>query len=399
MTRQLEVALIVDPSKPYDRRIIRGIAAYVRVHRRDWSLYVEEDPVARLPQLEAWAGDGIVATFDDRRIARAVSGANVPVVAIGGGYGYYHRNSKIPYVRTDNRAIAELAARHLLDLGHRRFAFCGEPPNRSNGWAGERAAAFAACVRKAGFPCDVYTGRYVASRQWRGSQRDLRRWLATLTPPVGMMASNDGRALHVLQACRASQLRVPDDVAIVGVDNDDVMCELGTPPLTSVEQGARRIGYEAASLLDVMMSGGAPPRRLTAVPPEGLVARQSTDVLAINDADVAEALRFIRRRACDPIVVQDVLAAATVSRSTLEGRFREILGRSIHGEIRRVQLDAARRLLAGTNMPLKEVARQSGFSSVQYFSAVFRAATGQTPGSVRHEARASAGSPAVARST
>ncbi len=387
MARRCEVALIVDPSKPYDRRIIRGVAAFVRAHRREWSLYVEEDPVARLPHLAAWAGDGIVANFDDRRIATAVSNADVPVVAIGGGYGYYKENPKIPYVRTDNRAIAELAAQHLLDLGHRRFAFCGEPPNRSNGWARERAAAFSHYVRDAGFECDVYAGRYVAARQWRGSQRDLRRWLGTLEPPVGMMASNDGRALHVLQACRASQLRVPEDVAIVGVDNDDVMCELGSPPLTSVEQGARRIGYEAAALLDVMMDGGAPPRQLTAVPPEGLVARHSTDVLAIDDPDVADALRFIRSRACDPITVRDVLDSAKLSRSTLEARFRESLGRSIHAEIRRVQLDAARRLLATTNTPLKEVARQSGFSSVQYFTAVFRAATGQTPGGVRSATR------------
>jgi LacI family transcriptional regulator len=387
MARRCEVALIVDPSKPYDRRIIRGVAAFVRHHRCEWSLYVEEDPVGRLPHLDAWAGDGIVANYDDRRIATAVNGANVPVVAIGGGYGYYTKNPRIPYVRTDNRAIAKLAAQHLLDLGHRRFAICGEPPNKFNGWAAERADAFAAHVRAAGHPCDVYTGRYVAARQWRGSQRDLWRWLGTLDPPVGMMAANDGRALHVLQACRAAQLRVPDDVAIVGVDNDDVMCDVCSPPLTSVEQGARRIGFEAAALLNVMMNGGAPSRRLTAVPPEGLVARQSTDVLATSDADVAEALRFIRRRACDPITVRDVLETAKLSRSTLEARFREALGRSIHAEIRRVQLEAAKRLLATTNAPLKEVARQAGFSTVQYFTAVFREATGHTPGVARAEAR------------
>ena len=202
-----------------------------------------------------------------------------------------------------------------------------------------------------------------------------------------MMASNDGRALHVLQACRAEQMRVPEDVAIVGVDNDDVMCELANPPLTSVEQGARRIGFEAAALLDTMMTGQAPPRQSTAVPPEGLVARQSTDVLAIGDPDVAESLRLIRRRACEPLAVRDVLDAATVSRSTLEARFRAVLGRSIHGEIRRVQLEMAQRLLATTNMPLKEVARQSGFSSVQYFTVVFREATGVTPASARRTAR------------
>ena len=340
---RLEVALIIDPAKPYDRRIIRGVGSYVTQHRRDWSLYVEQDPIARLPDLKRWAGDGILANFDDRRIAKAVSMLDIPVVGIGGGYGYYVENPRIPYVRTDNRAIAQLAATHLIDLGLHRFAFCSEPANRANGWARERAAYFKEVLKEAGFDCNSYVGRYAASSHWRQSQAELREWLSGMTPPVGIMACNDGRARHVLQACKAAGLRVPEDIAVVGVDNDDVVCELVHPPLTSIEQGEKRIGHEAASLLDSMMAGKEPEERFRTVPPQGLVVRQSTDVLATGDEDVAEALNFIRRHACDPITVRDVLEIVRMSRSTLEARFRESLNRSIHAEIRRVQIEFARR--------------------------------------------------------
>lgn len=379
-----EVALVVDPAKPYDRRIIGGVAAYVRSQKRDWSVYVEEEVIARLPNLDAWSGNGIIANFDDKRIARAASNANVPVVGIGGGYGYYDVNSGIPYVRTDNVAISKIAASHLLELGFQRFAFCSEPPNKINGWARERADAFYKFVTSRNYNCDVYVGRISSVRHWKESQKHLQQWLSTLSRPIGIMACHDARARQLLQACRASGFRVPEDIAIVGVDNDDIMCELSTPPLTSIEQGTRRIGHEAAALLDMLMTGRSKRKSLT-VAPEGLVARQSTDVVAVEDEDVAESLRFIRAHACDPIAVWDVLDHTNLSRSTLEARFREVLGRSIHAEIRRVQIALARRLLTDTNAPIKEVAHQSGFSSVQYFTATIRDATGQTPGQIRSE--------------
>jgi len=289
-----EVAIIIEPARPYDRRIIRGVAAFVEENRREWSLYVEEDPIARLPDLRGWGGDGILANFDDRRIAQAVYKVNVPAVGVGGGYGYYDEQSGIPYVKTDNQAIAELAAEHLLDLGFQRFAFCGEPANKVNGWARERALAFRQAIEREGYTCDTYIGRYAAAQRWRESQEGLQRWLQTLKTPVAIMACHDGRARHLLQACRQVELRVPEDIAVVGVDNDDVMCELTRPPLTSIEQGTRRIGYEAARLLDLLMEGRSPPETFTTVPPEELVPRQSSDVLAIEDDEMAASLRLIR---------------------------------------------------------------------------------------------------------
>lgn len=383
MPKPFEVALIIDPGSPYDRRIVRGVAEYVHRARRDWSLYVEEDLIDRLPDLNAWAGHGILANLDDHRIAAAVTSLGVPVVGIGGGYGFYEEHSHIPYVRTDNSAIARMGAKYLLNLGFRRFAFCNEPPTKYNGWAKEREEAFVATIKEAGFACEVFAGRYSPARHWRQSQQALQDWLAKITTPVGMMACHDGRARHVLQACRTIGLRVPDDVAILGVDNDDLMCELTRPPLSSIEQGALRVGFEAAAMLDQLMQGRELSQRQASIPPEQVVTRQSTDVTAVADPDVAEALDFIRENACKPIHVSDVLDMARMSRSTLECRFRESIGRTIHAEIRRIQIEAAQRLLITTNLPIKEVVQRVGISSVQYFTAVMRNATGQTPGEIR----------------
>lgn len=386
MNQRREVALVIDPAQPYDRRIVRGVAAYVQSNSLDWSLYLEEDTVNRLPDLSAWAGDGIIANFDNRRVALAVSKTGVPVVGVGGGYGYCKQDTDIPYVRTDNKAIAVVAARHLMDLGLQHFAFCSDPPNRFNGWALERQKAFSQYVSDAGFSCETYVGRHTAARNWRQLQKELQNWLVTLPSPVGLMACNDGRARHVMQACRAKGLRVPEDVAIVGVDNDDIMCELSRPPLTSIEQGARRVGYEAATILNSLMSGKQPQQQ-TAIPPDRLVERQSTEILALSDEDVASALRFIRQHACDPIQVEDVLKVVNLSRSTIEARFRKFLGRTVHAEIRRVQLGNAKRLLETSKMPIKEIVHEVGASSVQYFTAMVRQATGKTPGQIRNEAQ------------
>jgi LacI family transcriptional regulator len=187
----------------------------------------------------------------------------------------------------------------------------------------------------------------------------------------------------VLQACRAVGLRVPDDIALVGVDNGDIMCRLTQPALTSIEQGSIGVGYEAAALLDRMMAGKTPKTLSSVVPPEGLIARQSTDIMAVADEDVAKALQYIRKHACDGIRVRDVLTVVNVSRTTLESRFHEALGRTVYDEIRRVRIEAARRLLTTTNIPIKEVAGQVGASSVQYFSAMMQSVTGQTPGQIR----------------
>lgn len=386
MPRPRQVALIIDAAKPYDRKIIQGVADYVQQHG-NWSLYVEEDPVHKLPDFSRWRGGGVIANFDGRKAAEAVGRLRLPVVGIGGGYGWYDPATRIPYFLPDNVAIARLAADHLLDQGFRRLAYYGFLRTRINRWSEERARAFRQRCREAGVSCAVYAGHHGRARQWADLQRELAAWLQSLEKPVGLMACNDARARHVLEACRTVGLRVPDDVAVVGVDNDEMICELTQPPLSSVDQGARRLGWHAAALLERLMSGRRPRRLRWSVEPVGVVTRRSTDALAIEDDDVAEAVRMIRARACEGLRAGDVAAAAAVSRSTLEGRFRAALGRTLHEEIRRVQLDHARKLIAATEMPLKQVAAASGLRSVQYLTAVFRRHAGQTPAAYRRSSR------------
>jgi len=389
------VAVILDAARPYDRLIIGGIAQYAR-ERGHWSLYVEEDPLQKLPDLARWHGQGIIANFDDRRVARAIRGLSIPIVGVGGGYGWHDPASGIPYIYTDNAAIGRLGAEHLLACGFEQLAFCGLPRTRVNGWVAERAAAFAAACREAGRACDVFVGRHTTARRWRDLQRQLCEWLARLPKPVGIMACNDVRARHVLEACRSLGLVVPRDVAVLGVDNDEVMCELTDPPLSSVDQSARRIGYEAAAVLDRMIhrrasagTGAGPPRQ-TVIPPIGVVARASTDTMATADETVQLVLERLRTYPWERPDVAALAAEACVCRSTLEQRFREVVGRSIHEAFVRQRAAAVRRLVVETDLPLKAIAARTGFCSVQYMTTFLHRHTGLTPARLRSVERAGA---------
>ena len=249
----LLVAVILDAARPYDRLIIGGVAQFVREHGQ-WRLYVEEDPLQKLPDLAHWHGHGIIANFDDRHVARAIRGLDIPIVGVGGGYGWHDPASGVPYIYTDNAAIGRLGAEHLLACGFEHLAYYGYPRTATSGWSEERAEAFATACRDAGRSCAVFTGRHGTARRWEELQRDLTAWVGRLPRPVGLMACNDVRARHVLEACRSLGLRVPHDVAVLGVDNDEMICELTDPPLSSIDQAARRIGYEAAAALDRLMA-------------------------------------------------------------------------------------------------------------------------------------------------
>jgi len=267
------------------------------------------------------------------------------------------------------------------------LAYCGYPCIPTNKWSSARAEAFAKRAAQAGCTCDVFTGRHHVACDWDAMQRELTDWLASLSRPVGLMACNDVRARHVLEACRLLGLRVPDDVAVVGVDNNEMMCELSAPPLTSVEQGLRRMGYEAAALLDRLMAGEKPRRRRYVYDPIDVVTRRSTDVLAVDDPEVAAAVHCIQDRACEGIGVPDVADAVGISRSTLERKYEAATGRTVYDDIRRIRIERARQLLLTTNLPLKQVAARSGFKYVTYLSAVFCRHYGCTPAKWREQAR------------
>jgi LacI family transcriptional regulator len=388
------VALIVETSVVYGREIHEGIAAYVRAHR-PWSIFVEQRELGAMPPrwLTRREWDGIISRPTTPALARAFRRMRVPTVDLND----LHAGLGLPRIRSDNDAIGRLAASHLLDRGFRHFAFCGfagEP------WAAERRDGFARAVRAAGTEPAVYESRWrgPGAPVWDVDQDRLTRWLRQLPLPVGLAACNDLRGQHVLEACRRAGLAVPEQVAVIGVDNEELLCRLCDPPLSTVVPNARRIGHEAAQLLDRLMSGSPtpPPAAEILIPPAGVVTRQSTDTLAVEDPDVRAALRFIRENACDGIRVDDVLREVPIARSLLERRFRRAIGRSPHAEIRAVQVRRAAQLLTETDVPLTRIAELSGFAHMEYLSYFFKRVTGESPRSYRRShVRRGAQSPRV----
>jgi LacI family transcriptional regulator len=382
MRRMKRVAIAVNMNKAFDRQVVAGVARFAR-QRDDWSLYTEDESLAKLPDLDSWHGDGIIADLDDRRLARAVARVGVPVVGFGGAQSPDDPLASRHYVADDDAAVGRLAADHLLLRGFRRFAYYGEPPTALNPWSARRGAAFRERVEAAGYPCSVYTGRHAIPVRWESLQTGLAGWLASLSTPLGLMACHDARARHVLEACLRIGRRVPDDVAVIGVDNDDVMCDLAHPSLSSVILGTHRMGYEAAALLNRLMGGARRRSTWLAIEPAGVVTRRSTDVLAVEDGKVAEAIRYIRDHVADGLRAADVARHARLSRAALDLHFRQALGRTVHDEIHHAQLARAQALLTTTDLPLKQVAQSAGFSSIQYMTTVFRNELGQTPGHYR----------------
>ena len=376
------VAVLMNLNRPYDRQLVHGIARYMRLHDA-WLLYVEENPADRIPAFTEWAGDGLIVDLDDRKIAEAVPHFKAAAVGIGAAAPAVLQRLKISTVRTDDEMIAQWAANHLREKGLEQFAYCGVPTRGLDRWARIRREAFCRRVAEHGRPCSVFHGRQYAPRHWAQVPGQLTQWVRQLPKPVGIMACNDVLGRRVLEACRQLELHVPDEVAVIGVDNDELMCELAVPPLTSVAIGAEEIGYRAAVLLDKLMAGRTARPQHLVVPPACLVPRQSTDTVAVADPVVSRAMRFIRERAAKGIGVLDVARHAEVSRSTLEARFKHCLGRTVHGEMERVRLEAARRLLTTTKLPLEAVAQRAGYSSAQYLSAVFRRQLGHPPGQLR----------------
>jgi LacI family transcriptional regulator len=383
MRKHKRVAVILQLWQNFDRRVLPGIAAFVR-ERRNWSVFVEEVEHQRIPNMREWNGDGLIVNFDSRDVAQALRGIEKPVVGLGGGLGWHDPRSNVPYVMTDDSSIGRLAAEHLMERGLKHFAFCGYPPTRTNVWVANRASAFKKRLAREGYRCDFFKGRHSVTEHWMRHQAELVGWLRTLPTPIGLMGCYDYRARHVLEACKTAGLRVPDDVAAIGVDNDAV-CDLTDPPLSSIEQGCFQIGYTAARLLDEMMAGHRPRQKRFAVPPVGIVSRQSTDLLYVADREVSQAMRMIRDRACAGLQADAVARELQLSRSTLDKRFQRSLGRPVDREIRRVRLARAMELLARTNLPLREVAHESGYGNEQYLSAVVRAEYGCTPSQYRRE--------------
>jgi len=379
MSPMPKVALLVETARGYGREVLRGIVRYARLHG-PWAFYVSPgDFVQALPEMKQWGGTGIIARVETARVAKAILATRLPVVAMDLSGAQLAPGSpwlRVSQLTSDSEGAARLAAEHLRERGLQQFGFVGIAGKI---WSDRREQAFCQHMADAGCAAHVYPSGSRRRLPWSREQAILARWLAGLPKPLGVMTCNDDRGREVLEACRQAQVRVPEDVAVVGVDNDELLCDLSDPPLSSVALGAERAGFEAAALLDELMAGRVKkPQRLVAAA-LGVVARRSTDVLLHEDPTVAEALRFIHDNAGRPIRVYDVTTALADGRRTLEIRFRRALGRSIGAEIKRARLERARRLLRETDLPLPNVAEATGFGSPSYLAAVFHRELGVTP--------------------
>lgn len=377
--RSPRIALLIETSNAYARGLLEGIAAFMR-ERRTWAIDLSEhergasDPA----WLRDWKGDGIIARIENPVIAAAVAGRKLPTVDLSAA----RLLVDVPCVETDNKAIAELGVSHLVDRGFRRLGFCGLNAYK---WSVDRMEHFASAAKSRGCECHLHVLRKqtVRAADWLVDQQDLAKWVAKLPKPIGIMACYDPRGRQVLDACRAVCARVPDDVAVVGVDNDAVLCDLADPPLSSIAPDAHRTGYTGAQLLDQMLRGHRVGNKTHLIPPIKIVTRRSSDALAIKDPDITTVLRFIRDNACKGIQVDDLLRQAPLSRRMLESRFTQLLGRSPHQEILRCKIERAKELLRETDWPLKAIARECGVSHTEYLSVVFKRATGQSPSEFR----------------
>lgn len=379
------VALLIESSHGYGRDLLLGIAKFLRIHG-PWAIEFEEgNPCEVLPNwFKNTKWDGIMVRVKTRAVGNVIGKIGIPAVDLYGGIP----NLKIPTIRSDEAVVGRLAAEHLLERGFRQFAFCGF---NGTDWSDMRKESFERCVGDAGFPCQAFQNPRpslpvgASNYEEHGSKYELQlaKWLESLPSPVGLMACNDARARQVVNLCREMNLKVPDDVAVIGVDKDEIISELSDLPISSVILDTPRIGYEAAALLDRLMRGAAILQEKILIEPKGVATRLSTEVLAVNDRHVAAALRFIRDHACEGISIPDVLKAIPCSRSSLERRFAQILRRSPKEEIIRAQLDRAKRLLADSNLKLSSVAEKVGFQHVEYLSRLFKKKTGLTPGEFR----------------
>lgn len=360
--------------------MLKGIAHYERTHQlwrafHDDEARAETDP--RWLRSKKW--NGVISRHTTPALVQTCAELKLPLVDLNDCPVF----PGVPKVRPDNIAIGHLGAEHFIERGYRSFGFCGFS---NNGWACERRDGFVEALRLAGHTCDVFDVNYPGDLTpfWDAEQiTELATWLKRLPKPVGVMSCADMRALQVISAAQQAGLLVPEEVAVLGANNDTIRCELAYPPLSSACPNAFQSGYVAADTLATMLAGRKPGNPDQRIEPLGVVTRPSTDVLAIEDKNVATALSFIRERACSGITVDQVLKHAFASRSQLEKKFRRHLGRSPQAEIRRVQVAKIRQLLQETDFPLKRIAELTGFEHVEYMCVVFKRLTSDSPGGYR----------------
>ncbi|MCB1123060.1 MAG: DNA-binding transcriptional regulator [Verrucomicrobiae bacterium] len=372
------VALLIETTRTYTRDILAGIRQYVARHG-PWSTFIEIGDFEREPPawLHRWDGDGILTRTFTPEMARVIRESGLPAIEL--------RSPKLcpglPFCGMNNQRLGTLVAKHFLNRGYRKFAaytldiepfFRERISNYRRTLAGEGHACDALPAEEDGHPGD-----------WEKNQERLVNWLLGLPKPVGIFAANDQLGVRLLDACQRAGLHVPEEIAVVGAENEVTLCEFASPTLTSVAFNGREVGYQAAEALDRLMSGQSLKEREMLIESPGIVTRESSDDLVIEDLLIRDAVKLIRERALDGTNVNDVCRILHVSRSTLERRMKQALGRPPKAELLRIRFKEVERLLQETDLTIEAISDQTGFAHCHYMQNHFKRRYGLTPGEFR----------------
>jgi LacI family transcriptional regulator len=376
---QKHVALLIETSNEYSRGLLSGIKSYMRTHR-PWSIYLGEYSrrEADLSWLHHWQGDGIIARIENEETAAYVKQLQLPTVDLSAS----RLVPDLPCVETDNQMIAHWAAEHFISRGFKHYAYCGDPAFL---WSVQRCDHYISYLEQLGY--HIHTFQHQPAPVITEERMAMAAWVQQLPKPIGIMACYDITAQKLLEACRLADVSVPEEVAVIGVDNDDLLCNLATPPLSSIQPDTEKTGYIAASLLDQMMSGAYIEPRIFAIEPLHVITRMSSDIIAVEDPYVSEAIRFIREHAYEDLLVDDLLRHIPLSRRSLDHRFVRALGRTAHEEIVQVRMKQLIRLLTESDWTLPQIAERLNFKHAEYMSVAFKKFTGLSPGAYRDKHR------------
>ena len=369
------IAILVETSLASGREILAGISRYLD-ERPDWSIFQHVGPLgAMAPEaIKDWQGDGIIARVANEELHAIIQAKGLPTVDVLGNI------SPLPYplFKIDDRSVGANVARHFIDSGHRNFAFIGLATER---WSIEREQSFGAELATEGFTPEIFhieqrpTDHVVSGQTFEA----LKQWLGKLKTPTSLMIASDQFGPIVFEACHQLGLVIPENVSVIGVDNDTPFCNMCRPRLSSIMPDHKRVGYMAAKALNKLIDGEKLEQEVFEFSSNTLHRRLSSDFIAIKDPAVVLAVKYIREHASNSPNLDVVAHAAGLSRTVLQRRFREHMDSTVGDVILREKLRLAREMLSGTDMAIPAIAKRSGFTSQEYMNHVFKSHLKTTP--------------------
>jgi len=386
MSRHLRIALVFKTRLEENVNILNGISTYNRFHEK-WDAFLDDQGRAQhdpdwLLSRNKW--DGIISKHGSKVLYDACIEHQIPCVDLCDDTDVFEG---IPKIRPDNNAIGNIAAEHFMEKGHRYFGYCGFS---TESWASERKEGFLDALSLLNRRSEVFESGYpkFSDPEWERQEIEaIGDWLEGLPKPIGIMACNDLRALQVISAARVRDIQIPDQVAILGANNESIRCELSLPQLSSIPVNAQLYGHKAARTITDLIHGYEPDNAVEFIEPLDVVVRRSTDFLKIEDACVMKGLKIIKERACKGLTVDDIVSEVHASRSMLERRFRKYLGKSPQAEIRSVQVNKIKELLQETDYTIASIAELCGFEHPEYMCVIFKRSTKMTPNQYRNKVR------------